>query len=85
MANDLKPMYREVVKHFGGQLKTVEALKSSQNLEKFSQSSVSEWVTGKSKMRPRTAALIQHITNGKFKATELCPELKECMELLRVL
>lgn len=83
MSIDLTPLYKAVVCHFGGQLKTVKALKAENN-DTFSQSSVSEWVTGKSKMRPRTAATIQFLTKGKFKAIDLCPELKECLALLKV-
>ncbi|WOE31956.1 MULTISPECIES: YdaS family helix-turn-helix protein [unclassified Acinetobacter] len=70
--------YRLVVSHFGNQELTAEALE-------VKQSSVNAWVKGKSCMRPRTAALTQSLTNGKFKAAELCPELRECLELINAL
>lgn len=55
-----------LVKHFGTQKKTADALE-------VKQSSVSGWVNGKHGMSPLVARRTEQVTNGEFKASELCP------------
>lgn len=76
MSNQLIQVYKDLVKHFGGQQKTAEALG-------VSQTSVSEWCCGVSKMRPITAAKAQEMTQSLFLAKDLCPELKDVLEILK--
>lgn len=70
-------LYNEVIKHFGGQQQTANALG-------VKQPSVNSWKNGNAKMKPLTAAKTQELTNGKFKAADLCPELKEVLAILDV-
>jgi len=77
MSDQLIPIYKELIHHFGGQQQTAEALG-------VGQSSVSEWCKGKSKMRPITAAKAQDMSQGLFLAKDLCPELKEVLAILDV-
>lgn len=62
-------IYQEVVDYFGGQKKTALELN-------VKQPSVHAWVVGKAKMSALVALRVQHKTNGKFKAVELCPEIE---------
>ena len=64
----LPDLYAELVKHFGGQVKAAAAIG-------VTQSTISEYVTGKSKMGPVTAIKAERETNGKFKSKALCPAL----------
>lgn len=68
MSNRSTELYEKVVKHFGGQQKTADALD-------IAQPSVSAWLTGKNQMSAVVAFKIEHITQGKFKAPDLCPKL----------
>ena len=66
-------LFQLLVDHFGGQVKTAKALK-------VKQPAVSSWVCGTKKMSELVAIRAQAATNGKFKATDLCPSLKESFE-----
>ena len=73
----LQDLYIEVINHFGGQQQTADALD-------VKQPSVNSWKQGKAKMKPRIAAKVQTLSNGKFRAKDLCPELKEVLQILNV-
>jgi DNA-binding transcriptional regulator YdaS (Cro superfamily) len=62
-------IYEQLVKHFGTQVKTGEALG-------IDQTTVSGWVTGKRGMHAITALKAEEVTGGLFKAVDLCPRLK---------
>ncbi|WP_297923554.1 Cro/CI family transcriptional regulator [uncultured Agitococcus sp.] len=62
-------IYKDLVEHFGGQKKTAVELN-------VKQPSVHAWVTGKTKMSALVALRVEQKTQGKFKAVELCPEIK---------
>ncbi|NHC02359.1 helix-turn-helix domain-containing protein [Acinetobacter sp. 187] len=68
MSVKLIALYRKVVRHFGSQQKTADALG-------ITQPSVNAWLVGKSQMSPIAAFKVERITNGRFKADELCPKL----------
>ena len=74
---NLQALYDEVIDHFGGQQQTANALD-------VKQPSVNGWKKGKTKMKPAIAARVQEITGGKFKAIDLCPELKDVLKILNV-
>ena len=57
-------IYQELVKHFGGQVKTAEALGCKQG-------TVSGWVRGKHGVSGKYAIKAEQLTNGKFKAADL--------------
>lgn len=63
-------LYQDVVAYFGNQETTAKALK-------VTQPSVSDWVNGKKFMSWKTATRTERTTEGKFKAVELCPALRE--------
>ena len=63
-------IYQELVDHFGGQQQTAKGLK-------VAQPSVSAWVTGRAQMSAKVALRAERVTNGLFKAEDLCPQLKE--------
>lgn len=63
-------IYKTLVEHFGTQKKTAAALMVDQG-------TVSGWVRGKYGMGPVPALLAEKVTEGKFKADELCPRLKQ--------
>ena len=67
---ELTDTYKDLVKAFGGQVKTGEALG-------VEQPSVSAWVTGKARMAEITAMKAEILTKGQFKAIDLCPKLAE--------
>ncbi|MBO1529626.1 helix-turn-helix domain-containing protein [Psychrobacter sp. F1192] len=60
--------YSQLIARFGGQQKTAEALGCTQP-------SVSAWVQGKANMSATLALKAERITNGEFKAVDLCPAL----------
>lgn len=62
-------IYKELVEHYGGQKKTAIELN-------VKQPSVHAWVVGKSKMSALIALRVEQKTAGKFKAIELCPDIK---------
>lgn len=66
--------YKEVVSHFGSQSSTAKALG-------VSQPSVFSWVQGLAKMSEKVAIRTQKVTEGKFKASDLCSSLKELEEI----
>ena len=61
--------YQKLVDFFGSQSATADALG-------IRQPSVNAWLSGKAKMSARLAIKAEKITNGKFKAVDLCPDLK---------
>ena len=61
-------IYQKIVEHFGTQQKVAEALR-------LDQGTVSGWVRGKHGMSAVSALKAEAITEGKFKAVELCPDL----------
>jgi len=77
MTTNLQDLYAEVIKHFGGQQQTADALH-------VKQPSVNNWKQGNAKMKPLVAAKVQELTDGKFKAKDLCPELNEVLKILNV-
>lgn len=68
MDSSICTKYQEVVDFFGTQSKTAHALN-------VAQPSVNAWVLGKSRMSAITALQVEKLTQGKFKAVELCPSL----------
>ncbi len=67
--------YEKLVKHFGNQQKTADALGCSQ-------AAVFKWVKGKAYMSSAIANRAQKITDAKFKAADLCPDLKEYQSMM---
>jgi DNA-binding transcriptional regulator YdaS (Cro superfamily) len=63
-------IYKSLIKHFGTQVKTAEALCVDQG-------TVSGWVRGRHGMGPITALRAETVTKGRFKASDLCPALKK--------
>lgn len=59
---------KKLVDHFEDQVKTAKALG-------VSQSAVSQWITGASRMSALVALRAEKQTDGKFKAADLCPEI----------
>lgn len=74
MENYLITKYEEIVSHFGSQSSTAKALG-------VSQPSVYSWVKGLTEMSEKVAIRTQKVTEGKFKAADLCPSLKELEEI----
>lgn len=64
----LHESYSQLVAHFGSQQKTAEALGCKQP-------SVSAWLQGKANMSATLALKAERLTNGEFKADDLCPAL----------
>lgn len=71
----LVKLYEKLVKHFGNQQKTADALGCSQT-------AVFKWVNGKTYMSSAIANRAQKITEGKFQAADLCPDLKEYQSMM---
>lgn len=67
---DVTVIYMQLVSFFGSQTKTAQALS-------IKQPSVNAWLTGKSQMSEKIALRAECVTNGSFKAYQLCPTLKE--------
>lgn len=65
----LQDYYQSVIDHFGNQVKTATMLG-------VRQASVSAWVSGKTKMGAAVAIRAEKVTQGKFKASDLCPALR---------
>ncbi|MFC0708678.1 Cro/CI family transcriptional regulator [Azorhizophilus paspali] len=61
-------IYQSLIAHFGTQQKTADALRVDQG-------TVSGWVRGRHGMSPVTALKAEAVTQGKFKAVDLCPNL----------
>lgn len=70
----MQTLYKDLVKHFGGQKLTANALG-------VSQSNVSGYVSGRWNMSELAAMRAEKATDGKFKASDLCPSLKEFQKL----
>lgn len=70
----MQTLYKELVVHFGGQVQTALALE-------VSQSNISGYVSGRWNMSGPVAIRAEKATDGKFKAIELCPSLKEFQTL----
>lgn len=71
---DLLNQYQSVINYFGGQTKTAIAL----NLK---QPSVNAWLRGAS-MSPVSALLVQKLSENKFQARDLCPQLAQIEGLI---
>ena len=71
----MQALYMSLVSHFGGQVLTAKALE-------ISQSGVSGYVAGRWNMSIAVAKRAEKATNGKFKAVDLCPALKEFQQEL---
>jgi len=61
-----------LIDHFDGQVNTAAALG-------VTQAAVSYWITQKNGMSELMALRVENLTNGLFKASELCPRLAEVM------
>lgn len=59
----------KLIEHFGDQVKTAKALG-------VSQSAVSQWLSGSSRMSALVALRAENETGGQFKAIDLCPALR---------
>lgn len=70
----MQDLYRKLVGHFGGQTSTAKALH-------VSQANISGYVSGRWNMSELVAIRAEKATNGAFKATDLCPSLKEFQSL----
>jgi transcriptional repressor of cell division inhibition gene dicB len=71
---DEKNIFEKLVIHFGGQENTAKALG-------VKQPAVSGWVRGSKNMSELIAMRAQTVTQGQFKAAELCPSLTEFKQL----
>lgn len=60
---------QQLIDHFGDQVKTAKALG-------VTQSAVSQWISGSSRMSAVVATRAEAETGGKFKAVDLCPALR---------
>lgn len=60
------PIYHRLVASFGTQVAAAKSLR-------VNQSTVSGWVTGKHGMSAKVARRAERVTNGLFRAAELCP------------
>lgn len=69
-----KNLFQMLVDHFQGQENTAKALQ-------VKQPAVSGWVNGTKNMSEKVAIRTQKATEGKFKASDLCPSLRELEEI----
>ena len=69
----LTNIYKELSSCLGGQVNAAESLG-------VSQSNISGYINGKWQMSERVARRAERITNGKYKAIDLCPSLKAEIE-----
>lgn len=74
MSKQTNNKFQLLVQHFGSQESTANALQ-------VKQPAVSAWVRGTKNMSELVALRAEKATDGKFKATELCPSLKEFQPL----
>lgn len=70
----MQTIYQNLVDHFGGQVAAAKSLG-------VSQSSISGYVSGRWNMSERVAIKAEIATEGKFKAVDLCPSLKDFQNL----
>lgn len=61
---------KKLIDFFGGQVATAKALDRTQAL-------ISKLLNNKAKVSPLLALKAENATNGKVKAIDLCPKLKE--------
>lgn len=66
-------MVASLIRHFGSQVKLAEKL----NLK---QGTITGWLNKKHGISEINALKIEKITDGKFKATDLCPRLVDVMQ-----
>lgn len=71
---NMQQKYQKVVDYFGSQIKTAQKIG-------IKQSSVHAWLSGRAKMSATNALKIEKLTNGKFKAVDLCPCLAEIEQI----
>lgn len=64
--------FKNLIDHFGDQSIAAEKLG-------VKQPTVSGWLNGKHGMSAKTALKAERLTDGKFKASDLCPELAEVL------
>ncbi|WP_445425197.1 transcriptional regulator [Alishewanella sp. HL-SH06] len=64
--------FKNLIDHFGDQSIAAEMLG-------VKQPTVSGWLNGKHGMSAKTALKAERLTGGKFKASDLCPELAEVL------
>lgn len=76
MSDEKIQLFQEVIDYFGNQPKTAKALG-------IKQSSVRMWLFN-GRMSADNALLVQKLTNGKFKALDLRPSLKEHLSAIEV-
>lgn len=62
--------YSALIEFFGTQQKTADALQVDQG-------TVSGWIRGRHGMSAVTALRAERVTEGRFKARELCPALND--------
>ncbi|MFW1734841.1 Cro/CI family transcriptional regulator [Acinetobacter guillouiae] len=74
MRDVVRNKFQMLVDHFKGQENTAKALQ-------VKQPAVSGWVNGTKNMSEKVAIRTQKVTEGKFKAADLCPSLKELEEI----
>lgn len=70
----MQTLYKDLVRYFGGQKLTANALH-------VSQSNISGYISGRWNMSELVAIRAESATDGKFKASDLCPSLKEFQKL----
>lgn len=63
-------LIKKLVDHFGDQVQAAKALG-------VSQPAVSQWLSGSTRISPKIATRAEKVTQGEFKAAELCPDLKD--------
>lgn len=61
---------QDLVSHFGDQVKTAKALG-------VTQSAVSQWLSGSSRMSALVAVRAEAVTGGAFRAADLCPAISQ--------
>lgn len=67
-------IYVDLVSHFKTQTATAEAIG-------VKQCTVNGYLSGKWQMSEKVAIRTQKVTEGKFKAADLCPSLRELEEI----
>ncbi|HGF9306042.1 helix-turn-helix domain-containing protein [Acinetobacter baumannii] len=70
----MQNLYSELVKHFGTQELAAQAIG-------VKQSTINGYLKGKWNMSEKVAIRTQKVTEGKFKAADLCPSLRELEEI----
>lgn len=65
---------QKAISHFGSQTAIAEKLG-------VKQSAVSQWLNNSCQISVNNALKIEKLTNGQFRAVDLCPKLKELEDL----